>query len=295
MKSEKHSQATLRGRIISFVIILILAVLWFIPLLWAVGTSFKDNYDILYNANSLLPTIGKDPTTHQVVSHWTLNNYVSVFSNPDKPLGNWMLNSLITATCTMVFTVIVVSLAAYSFVFIDFKGRKSVYALILATLMIPNIAVMFPMYTMINQIGWSNSLIALIVPGLANATLLFIVRQFFLGIPKELIESAQVDGANQFKTFVHVVLPLGKSPLILTALFSFMWNWNDMLWPQMVMLGASNTQLTLPSGLVLLNNAQDANYAPIVAAAVVSSLPVVIVYLILQRYIIQGVSRSGLK
>lgn len=295
MRSRKRNQGSTGGRIASFVIILVLAVLWFIPMLWAIGTTFKDYSDIISNPTALLPTIGTDPDTGLSVSHWTLDNYIKIFTDADHPLGNWMLNSLIVAVCVMIFTIVVVSLAAYSFVFVEWKGRKAVYALILATLMIPNIAGIVPMYSMINAFGWATQLIALIIPSLANATLLFIVRQFFLGIPKELIESAEVDGANQIKTFLHVVLPLGKSPLILTALFSFMWNWNDMLWPIIVMNGAVPEQMTLPAGLVLLNNATDANYAPIVAAAVISSLPVVIVYLILQRYIIQGVSRSGLK
>ena len=285
MRSEKRNQGGLTLRIVSFVVILVLAALWMIPLIWAVGTCFKDYFDITHNPTALLPT----------GDHWTLENFTIIFTDPNKPLGNWMLNSLIAAFGCMVFTLVVVSLAAYSFVFVSWKGKNAVYSLVLVTIMVPNIAGIVPMYSMINSFDWQRSLIALIIPGCANATLLFIVRQFFLGIPRELIESAQVDGANSFKTFMHVVLPLGKSPLILTALFSFMWNWNDMLWPQIVMNGASADQWTLPTGLLLLSNAQDANYAPMVAAAVISSLPIVIVYLILQRYIIQGVSRSGLK
>lgn len=285
MKSEKRNQGSLTGRIVAFVIILILAVLWALPLIWALGTSFKDNYDIIYNPTAILPTAG----------HWTFDNYTAFLGDPIRPLEKWILNSLIAAFGTMCFTLIVVSLAAYSFVFVDWKGRTAVYSLILVTIMIPNIAGLVPMYSMINGFDWAGSLIALIIPGCANATLLFIVRQFFLGIPHELIESAKVDGANSFKTFVRVVLPLGKSPLILTALFSFMWNWNDMLWPQIVMNGATSDMWTLPSGMLYLANAQDAQYANIIAAAILSSLPVVILYLILQRYIIQGVSRSGLK
>ena len=150
-----------------------------------------------------------------------------------------------------------------------------------------------PNYQIVDQFGWLNTLLAVIVPGAAGAFGVFFLRQFFLSLPKELEEAAMLDGANRYQIFFRIILPLSKAPLATLAVLSFLTNWNDFLWPVYVLFTPGN--LTLPPGLSILQSAYGINYAVIAAGGVIASIPVLILFIFAQRYIIQGVARSGLK
>ncbi|MDP8948690.1 MAG: carbohydrate ABC transporter permease, partial [Actinomycetota bacterium] len=205
----------------------------------------------------------------------------------------WFLNSMIAGLANTALILITASMAAYALARMEFRGRRILFAAIISTLFIPPIILLMPNYQIVDQFGWLNTLLAVIVPGAAGAFGVFFLRQFFLSLPKELEEAAMLDGANRYQIFFRVILPLSKAPLATLAVLSFLTNWNDFLWPVYVLFTPGT--LTLPPGLAILQGAYTTNYAVIMAGGVIASIPVLIVFIIAQRYIIQGVARSGLK
>jgi hypothetical protein len=174
-----------------------------------------------------------------------------------------------------------------------FRGKDILFAGIIATLFIPQFVFLIPNYLIVDYFGWLDTLLAVIVPGAAGAFGVFFLRQFFLSLPQELEEAALIDGANRYQIFFRIILPLSRAPLATLAVLSFLVNWNDILWPVYVLFSPQN--LTLPPGLAVLNESYNVKYNVIMAGGVIASIPVLVLYLFAQRYIIEGVSRSGLK
>jgi multiple sugar transport system permease protein len=261
---------------------LILLTLVFVsPLLFMLSTSFKTDVESV----SATPTwIPKEPT---------LDGYRAMFENPQTPVLRWFVNSLLAATGQAILIVIVASMAAYALARMEFRGRRLLTVMILATLFIPPVSLLIPNYVIVSNLGWLDSLPAVIVPGAAGAFGVFFLRQFFVSLPHELEEAALLDGANRFQVFYRVILPLSKPALATLALLSFLVNWNDFLWPLYVLF--SPDRLTLQPGLSTLQSAFTTNYATIMVGGVIASIPVLIMYIIAQRFVIEGVSRSGLK
>jgi multiple sugar transport system permease protein len=175
----------------------------------------------------------------------------------------------------------------------QFRGKKIVFGAIIATLFIPPVILVIPNYLIVGKLHWLDTLTAVIVPTAASAFGVFFLRQFFLTLPEELEEAAFIDGANRFQVFWRIVLPLSKPALITLGLLAFLTNYNDFLWPVYVLFSADNQ--TLPAGLATLQSANAVRYDLLAAGAVIASLPVLLLYIVAQRYIIEGVSRSGLK
>jgi multiple sugar transport system permease protein len=261
---------------------LILLTLVFVsPLLFMVTTSFKTDVESV----SATPTwIPKQPT---------VEGYRTMLETAQTPVLRWFLNSLLAATGQAILIVIVASMAAYALARMEFRGRRLLTVMILATLFIPPVSLLVPNYVIVSQLGWLDSLPAVIVPGAAAAFGVFFLRQFFISLPHELEEAALLDGANRFQIFYKVILPLSKPALATLALLSFLVNWNDFLWPLYVLF--SPERLTLQPGLSTLQSAFTTNYATIMVGGVIASIPVLIMYVIAQRFVIEGVSRSGLK
>jgi multiple sugar transport system permease protein len=261
--------------------LILLTVVFVSPLLFMLSTSFKTDVESV-SAN---PTwIPKNPT---------VEGYRFMFSTDQTPVLRWLLNSLLAATGQAVLILVVASMAAYALARMEFRGRKVLTVMILATLFIPPVSLLVPNYVIVSQLGWLDSLPAVIVPGAAAAFGVFFLRQFFISLPLELEEAALLDGANRFQIFWKVILPLSKPALATLALLSFLTNWNDFLWPLYVLF--SPDRLTLQPGLSTLQSAFSTNYATIMVGGVIASVPVLIMYVIAQRFVIEGVSRSGLK
>jgi multiple sugar transport system permease protein len=261
---------------------LILLTLVFVsPLLFMVTTSFKTDVESV----SATPTwIPKQPT---------VEGYRTMLETAQTPVLRWFLNSLLAATGQAILIVIVASMAAYALARMEFRGRRLLTVMILATLFIPPVSLLVPNYVIVSQLGWLDSLPAVIVPGAAAAFGVFFLRQFFISLPHELEEAALLDGANRWQIFYKVILPLSKPALATLALLSFLVNWNDFLWPLYVLF--SPERLTLQPGLSTLQSAFTTNYATIMVGGVIASIPVLVMYVIAQRFVIEGVSRSGLK
>ncbi len=259
----------------------LLAVLMAAPLVWMLSTSLKSTNELASRTISVFPT---DPTTR---------GFGNILGAAATPVERWFFNSLISATLHTILVLAVASAAAYALARLDFPGKKLFTALILATIFVPSISLIIPNYNIVDRLGWLDNLTAVIVPGAAGAFGVFFLRQFFLSLPMELEEAALLDGANRWTIFTKLVLPLSGGPLATLALLSFLTNWNDFLWPLYVLF--SPERLTLQPGLSTLNSAYTTDYSTIMAGGVIASIPVLILFAISQRFVIEGVARSGVK
>lgn len=271
------------GKIIAFIILAIVCLVWIFPLVWAVLTSFKSDVEIQKVGFSLLP------------KHWTVENYLKLlFGNDSSPVLSWFVNSLIISLSHTVLVLFIVSFAAYGYTRLTFKGRDVLFSILLGTMMFPSVMNLIPNFKIVDTLGWTNTFLSVIVPGAAGVYNIFLVRQFILGIPKELDESAVVDGANEFQIFYYIILPLIRPVLTVVALFSFTGSWNDFLWPSIVI--SDIDKLPITPGLQLLQG-QYLTYPGIATAgALLALIPTFILYLIAQKSFMESMSlQSGIK
>ena len=264
-----------------FGLLIVLTLLFVSPLLFMVSTSFKTRNE----SGQTPPTWFPHAPTFQAYHH--------ILGAADTPVFRWFLNSMIAATSNALIVVATAALAAYALARLEFRGRRLVFGLIVATLFVPPVILIIPNYEIVGRLKWLDTLIAVIVPTAANAFGVFFLRQFFSQLPKELEESAFLDGANQWQVFSRIVLPLSRPALATLALLAFLTNWNDFLWPVYVLFDPG-TQ-TLQAGLSTLQSANAVRYDLLMAGAVIASVPVLLLYVFAQRFVIEGVSRSGLK
>lgn len=268
-------------RALQYAMLVILTLLFVSPLIWMAVTSFKTQADAI------------DPTPQWVPSHPTVSAYDAMFGSADTPVLRWFLNSVLAAAGQALVVVATAALAAYALARMDFAGKRLIFGTIVSTLFVPAVILIIPNYIIVSKFAWLDSLTAVIVPGAASAFGVFFLRQFFLSLPDELEEAAYVDGAGPFRIFWSVVLPLSKPALATLALLAFLTNWNDFLWPLYVLFSAE--QQTLPAGLATLQNANAVRYDLLMAGAMIAAVPVLLLYLAAQRFVIEGVSRTGLK
>ncbi len=264
-----------------YLVLIGLALLFISPLLFMLVTSFKTRSE----ATAVPPTwIPKEPTGQA---------YSTILDASDTPVLTWFVNSLLAATAHSALVVATAALAAYPLARMDFRGKKIVLATIIATLFVPPVILIIPNYLIVGKLQWLDTLTAVIVPTAASAFGVFFLRQFFLSLPRELEEAALLDGANKWQIFMRVIVPLSKPALVTLAVLAFLTNWNDFLWPVYVLFSPESQ--TLPPGLSTLQSANNVRYDVIMAGAVIASAPVLLLYVMAQRFIIEGVSRSGLK
>lgn len=273
-----------------FVVLALFSFYWMLPLLIGVIGSFTSQYSFTYAPGHLIPVDG-----------FTCDNYVSLFNQHELdgtriPVERWILNSFLVASANTFLYLLIAGAAAYAFVFLRFKFRSVLFLVIIFTMVIPGIATMAPQLSNIANLGISKSLWALILPGLGGVGGLYLIRQFYLSIPMDLIESARIDGASDIRIFFKIVLPLAKTVFLVQGLFCFMGSWNDLFWPQIV-IGTSNKELwTLPVGVAYLSSSKTANSMGLsLASAIFSAFPIFILYLFTQNKIIEGVASSGVK
>jgi multiple sugar transport system permease protein len=259
----------------------LLGVLFLGPLVWMVSTSFKSTNEVAQAELSLVP---KAPT---------VDSFRRILDAPQAPVGRWFLNSLLAATLQSALVLVTATMAAYALARLSFVGKKLLTGLVLATLFVPPISLLVPNFVIVSNLGWLDSRLAVIVPGAASAFGVFFLRQFFLSLPVELEEAALIDGCGRWRIFLKVILPLSRPALATLALLTFLTNWNDFLWPLYVLFSPEN--LTLQPGLSTLQSAFTTDYATIMAGGVIASVPVLVFFAISQRFVIEGVSRSGLK
>jgi multiple sugar transport system permease protein len=269
------------GRVLRYLLLVVLTLAFISPLVFVLITCFKEPQEAVQTP----PTWWPDP--------FTLQAYDRILTATDTPVFRWFLNSAIAATANAALVVVTAAMAAYALARLEFRGKKVVFALIVSTLFVPPVILVIPNYEIVGRLYWLDTLTAIIVPTAASAFGVFFLRQFFIGLPRDLEESAFLDGANRWQVFTKIVLPLSKPALATLALLSFLTNWNDFLWPVYVLFSPQNQ--TLQAGLSTLQSANSVRYDLLMAGAVVASVPVLLLYLVAQRYVIEGVSRSGIK
>ena len=264
-----------------YLLLTAIALLIVVPLLWMLSTSLKPK------SEWFLPQIYWIPRT------FTWENYTKILTNPALPIGRWFLNSVLVSSISTILILTIDSLAAYAYARKECKGRRVIFANLLATLFLPGMMFLIPNFLTINSLGLLNNYAGVILPGLAGVFGVFFMRQFFESLPRELEEAAYIDGATQLQTFLLIALPLAKPALATLGIITFLASWNDFLWPLLVL--KQSDLLTLPPGLRTLQGAYTSEYGQMMAGAVITSIPVLVLYLLLQRYIVESVQTTGLK
>jgi multiple sugar transport system permease protein len=267
----------------AFVLVLVLlsvaAVIFLFPFLWMIATSFKPETDIMGHPEWFFP---RTLTFAQYQKLWTAI-----------PFPRFFLNSLIFAGGVTSISLIFDSMAGYAFAKLHFKGIGLVFLLVLATMMVPFQITMVPLYLLLFNLGGLDSYWGLILPRMTNAFGIFMLRQFFITIPDSLLDAGRIDGVSEFGIFRRIALPLTKMTIVTLAIFHFMYNWNDFLWPLIVT--SSVEMRTLPVGLALFVGEHVQEHGPVVAGSVLSIIPILTFYLLAQKSFIQGIALSGLK
>ena len=271
----------LTQRTLIYLVLGVVALLVVLPLFWMLSTSLKPKAQWFTREIHWLPIT------------FTLDNYRALFANSSTPIVRWFFNSLFVASATTVLVLSVDALAAYAYARLEFRGRRALYALLLATLFLPGIMFLIPNFLTVFRLGLLNNYLGVILPGLAGVFGVFFLRQFFESIPKTLEEAAEIDGASTFQIFTRIVLPLSKPALATLGILTFLGSWNDFLWPLLIL--RDRALQTLPPGLRTLQGAYTSEYGLMMAGAVVVAVPVLILYLFLQRYIVESVASTGLK
>jgi multiple sugar transport system permease protein len=279
--SLSYRQQKLLQNILLYILLTAIAVLIVVPLLWGLSTSFKPK------SEWFLPQIYWIPRT------FTLANYQQILANPSLPIVRWFLNSVFISSIVTILTLAVNSVAAYAYARMEFPGKRIIFGILLATLFLPGIMFLVPNFLTVSSLGLLNNYAGVIMPAIAGVFGVFFMRQFFESLPRELEEAAYLDGATRLQTFLYVALPLAKPALATLGIITFLASWNDFLWPLLIL--KDRALQTLPPGLATLQGAFTSEYGQMMAGAVITSVPVLILYLLLQRYIVESVQTTGLK
>jgi multiple sugar transport system permease protein len=267
------------GNAIGYFVVIALLIAVLHPFLWILISSFKFEKDLI----KFPPTFFSET--------YTFDSYLLVWDRI--PLMDFFLNTVIFAGGVMVVSVFFDSMAGYAFARIKFKGRKALFTVILITMMIPFQVLMIPLFVQVYKLGMLDTYWGLIIPRAASAFGIFMMRSFFVALPKDLEESGRVDGLNEFRIYWNIILPLCKPAMITLGIFLLMNNWNDLIYP--LMLTSSTEMRTLSAGLAMFVGQRTIDYGATLAAATLSLTPLVFVYIMAQKYFVQGVATSGLK
>ncbi len=282
--SDQRSKINLKNQtiqtIITYIILGIIAILMLFPLVWLVSTAFKSPSENIFQFPPQL--IPSQPTFQNFIHVWETN-----------PFGRYLFNSLLVATLTVSLNLLFCSLAAYPLARLTFKGRDLIFTAIIATIMIPFQIVMIPLYVLTVQLGLRNSYLGIIFPSIASAFGIFLLRQAFKSVPKELEEAARIDGCSELGIWWNIMIPAVKPALITLAIFVFIGSWSDFLWPLLIL--DQPDYYTMPLGVATLAGTFSLDWRLIAAGSVISIAPVLLFFLILQRYIVPTDAGSGVK
>ncbi len=268
------------GRICIYVVLILGAITMLLPFIWLVLSTFKSNAEI----NAFPPTF--------FPKEWIITNYTDLFEkfNIDK----YFVNSLYLSTVKTVIGVYTSLLCGFVFAKYNFKFKKAIYGLILFSMMVPYLVMIIPMYDLINYMGLNNTYTAIIVVSLYSSFGIFMMKQFMDdGVPNELLEAARIDGASEMRIFHTIAIPLSVNMISALVIFLFLWNWEDFLWPYLVLQDSDKFPISV--ALNMFSGQNNTNYGGLFAATAVTIIPILIVYFIFQKRFIEGVAMSGIK
>ncbi|MEJ2858709.1 MULTISPECIES: carbohydrate ABC transporter permease [unclassified Saccharothrix] len=261
------------------VVLVVGALIMVAPLLWEFLTSVKSFGESVRVPPTILPET------------WDWSNYTKVFDSI--PFGQQLLNTVLMTAGRTAGQLLLCSMAAYAFARLAFPGRDLIFMLFLSVLMVPSQLFLIPQYQIMQELGWLNSLQALIVPGVFSAFGTFLLRQFFLSLPKDLEEAAGLDGANPLRIYWHIMLPLARPGLVALGILTVLWSWNDLMWPLVV--NNDPEQMTLSAGLATLKGEHFTDYPVLMAGSLLATLPVIVVFIAMQRRVLEGIAFTGTK
>ncbi|TDC48036.1 carbohydrate ABC transporter permease [Jiangella ureilytica] len=267
------------GTLLSLFVVSAAAVVALLPLVWLLTASIRTQGDLTGNPSTIIP------------SEVTLQNYVDIWSMI--PFGRQFLNTTIFALTVACVSVVIDSMAAYALARFRFRGRTFVFVALIASLLVPIQVTFVPVYNLLVDLGWINTLHGLIIPRIADAFGIFFLRQFFLAMPRDLEDAARIDGAGEFQIFRRIMFPLAGPALVTIFIFNLVNNWNDLLWPLMVMPDQDTT--TLPAGLSMFRGQYTVDYGPLMAGATLALIPMIIAFIVVQRRFIESIATTGIK
>jgi len=267
------------SKIVLFIIMCFVALFMLVPFFWSFSTSVKTAGEVFEYPPKWIP---------QSI-HW--ENYSQVWEVA--PFGQYLLNSTVVSVMVTILTLLTASLAAYAFARLKFRGRDFIFMLYLGTMMIPNQVTMIPNFIFIKLLGWTDTYTGLILPNVFTALGVFLLRQFFMTIPKEYEDAAKIDGASRFHIYLHVILPLSIPALSTLAVFTFVFQWNNLMWPLIVV--NKDIMKTLTLGLATFQGMYSTNWSLLMAAAVMGIIPSFAIFVLGQKYLIKGITLSGIK
>lgn len=277
-KNGYHRGQLIRAISFKVLMILIMIVVLF-PFIWLLISSFKFEKDIITYP------------PHIFASKYTFENYIKVWDTI--PLMQYIKNTVIFAGATVIISVILDSMTGYALARMHFRGKGFATYFVMVTMMIPFMVYMIPLFIEINKMNMLDTYAGLIIPRATTAFGIFMMRSSFVSLPADLEEAARIDGLNEFGIFTRIMLPLEKPALMALAVFTLTNNWNDLLYP--LILTTTSDMRTLPAGLALFTGQHISFYGPVMAGAVISMLPLLIIYLVAQKYFVQGTAMSGMK
>ena len=261
---------------------IVIGIIFVSPLIWMISASLKPESQIFANMNSL--------KTFFPVSA-SFNNYVEVFARMNLP--QVFKNTLLYIALILVLDLLVNSMCGYALAKFEFKGKGAIMNLVVALMVLPMEAIMLPLYIEMSQLGWVNTLVALVIPFVAKCFSIYMFRQFFCDIPDDLIEAAAIDGCRPAGTFFKIVMPISKTVYATVFILDFVAHWNDFMWPFLVMTGEDKRTIQL--AVQSFFGTQPVHYSAIMAALVISAIPMIIMFIFMQKYYVEGIESSGIK
>ncbi len=265
---------------INYTILAVITVFMLLPFVWVFFGSFKTQAEFFSNPGALFP------------ESFQFNNYVQLFT--ERGFGQYMMNSIIVSSVAIVTNILFSAMAGYALAKLRFRGRGLIFPLVIISMIVPYVALFVPQFVVVVQMGLVNTLPAIFLPVLVLPLCVFIMRQFAYGVPYELMEAARIDGAGEARLFFRIFLPLTGPGLATVGILSFLTSWNNFLWPLVV--AQSQSTYTAPVGLSVASQASNSiDFGLLLAAAMIVLLPILILFLFLQKYFIQGVATAGLK
>lgn len=268
-----------KRNIVVYVVLILMAFIMILPFVWTFLTAFKTQSEALEVPPQILP------------SSWSFRNFEAVLNA--LPFVNFFINTFLMVLFRVLGSVFFSALAAYAFARLEFPGKNLLFGVILLQMMVPGQIFILPQYMIVSELGWLNSVKALVLPGIVSTFGTFLLRQFFMGLPKDLEEAAVLDGCNTWKIFWTVMLPLTKPGLVSVAIFTALFAWKDLMWPLIVNM--SLEKMTLSSGLVNLMGQYSVDYPQLMAGSLIAIVPMIILFLIFQKQFVEGIATSGSK
>ncbi|MDQ0721013.1 alpha-1,4-digalacturonate transport system permease protein [Paenibacillus sp. W4I10] len=266
-------------KVVIYSMLTVAAVVWLLPVLWVVISSLKTNSDLY----SFPPKLWPQPVTFE--------HFKAAFSKGD--FGLYFMNSTIVTVSSTLLLLLINSMAGFALAKYHFRGSSIILIAFISTLMIPIEVIMIPIFKVLSALGMYNSLLAIIIPPAATPTGVFLMRQYLLSVPDELLEAARMDGAGEWKIYWSIILPIAKPILAVLAIFSFMWRWDDFVWPLIAISDPS--KYTIQLALSNFIGEYNVDWGSLLAMSVITMLPVLIVFMVFQRYFVSGMITSGMK